>query len=180
MKLGDYNLVAKYINKFGSGSKLETWEGLMVDISLSERDITITEKGKRIKCSGHVVCSNSFNPSENQASYKVKILNKGDGLCVGMCTTEGRTDVGWYGKDTSNAWMYRTSGSAWGGGSVKGDYGEEYKNGDTIEVILNFTNGTISFKKNGKDQGIAFNDLPTNETFYPCFDIMDGEIRLLE
>merc|ERR1719295_1609107 len=39
------------------------------------------------------------------------------------------------------------------------NYGEKYSTGDVISILLDFDDGTITFFKNGKSQGIAFKAL---------------------
>ena len=42
-------------------------------------------------------------------------------------------------------------------------YGESYKRGDTVSVVLDLFNKTLSFNKNGEDQGVAFKNIPVGE-----------------
>ncbi len=42
-------------------------------------------------------------------------------------------------------------------------YGEQFKAGDTVAVILDTKRKTLSFELNGKDQGVAFKNLPEGD-----------------
>lgn len=56
-------------------------------------------------------------------------------------------------------------------------YGESFGEGDTITATVDFDAGTISFKKNGVSQGIAFNGV--EGPLYPAVSIFNETIELV-
>ena len=74
----------------------------------------------------------------------------------------------------ANGWgYYGSNGYAYHGKSQP--YGKSFKQGDTVTVRLDSTEGTLSYIVNGEDQGIAFGDLQGLELFpvvslYRCKD----------
>ena len=53
------------------------------------------------------------------------------------------------------------------------NYPGNLKEGDIIEVIVDMNLGTLSFKINGIDYGVAFNDISLDEKLYPIVLIND-------
>lgn len=48
-------------------------------------------------------------------------------------------------------------------------YGELFREGDTVSVALNMDLGTLAFARNGRDLGVAVQDL--EGTLYPAFSL---------
>ena len=71
----------------------------------------------------------------------------------------------------------------WSQGTLAQSYGSKYNDGDTVEMILNLSNGTLSYEINDKDQGVCFNVKQEADLYYilaiALFDI-DDSITLLK
>lgn len=80
--------------------------------------------------------------------------NRG-GMAIGIVAASFDVSAGILGAHV-NSWGYsgRTGDKGNGGGFAK--YGERYGNGDIIGVDLDLDAGTLSFSKNGVNQGVAF------------------------
>ncbi|KAJ3313259.1 hypothetical protein HDV04_002243 [Boothiomyces sp. JEL0838] len=60
----------------------------------------------------------------------------------------------------------------WHGRDVDSDgYGEEWSFRDVVTCLIDFDNGTISYLLNGKDLGIAFENINVNEIWYPAVSL---------
>jgi len=103
--------------------------------------------------------------------YECKLLTYGQmrfGWCTEKCTmvTNSYNGIG----SDSESWGYDGSCQKAFFGSSNSDtrYGEYWSNGDIIGTVLDLENKTISFYRNGKDMGVAFSNIPTNEPIYPA------------
>lgn len=47
-------------------------------------------------------------------------------------------------------------------------YGEELVNGDKITMEVDMDNQTLSYKVNGKDYGVAFDEVPKRNVWFAC------------
>ena len=114
-------------------------------------------------------CSIRFNsvilPSFNKFFYSIKVLSLPSTTntwktCIGAVPIEFNieADRHWIGSQHSWSYIGGTGGKCHNSGKSV-SYGEKYKEGDVISVLLDFDNGTIEFFKNGKSQGIAFKSL---------------------
>ena len=72
------------------------------------------------------------------------------------------TEDGYVGDGTS--WGYLTSGDKRNGGTSS-SYGSSWTTGDTVSAALDLDNGQISFYKNGVNQGTAYTNVQTYNTF---------------
>ena len=52
------------------------------------------------------------------------------------------------------------------------------KKGDIVGVIVDRQNQTLSFKVNGTDYGIAFNDIPKDDELYPTINIYPKDFSI--
>ncbi|KAJ3258177.1 hypothetical protein HK103_003995 [Boothiomyces macroporosus] len=60
----------------------------------------------------------------------------------------------------------------WHGRDVNSDgYGEEWSFRDVVTCLIDFDNGTISYMLNGKDLGVAFENINANEIWYPAVSL---------
>jgi len=99
----------------------------------------------------------TFGVSTGKWYYEVtnkRSRNNGDG-------------VGFVDLDTGNHAMYRDGGD-FTDNTVASAFGDSWRNiGDVIGVVLDLDNTSISFYKNGVNQGTAKTDLP-EVTYHPC------------
>ena len=97
-------------------------------------------------------------------------IKQGDNIGVGICNVTGglktnknkklltksfTTDMMGYGYMGNN-------GATQKGGKVK-KYGEKFKAGDKVSIILDMNAKSLSFLLNGEDQGIAFKNIPSGD-----------------
>lgn len=64
----------------------------------------------------------------------------------------------------------------WNGGSAS--YGEQWATGDVIGVCIDLTVGTISYYRNGRSLGVAFENLPRERVglaYFPAMSISQHE-----
>lgn len=93
---------------------------------------------------------------------------------VGIATKQFNIDT--YVGGDSNSWGYQASQQLWHNSNSK-TYGMNFTTGDIIRVELDCGKHTLKFYKNGKDQGVAYSDLPTNVEFFPvigCYNVGDS------
>jgi len=104
-------------------------------------------------------------PSFNKFFYSIKVLllpptTNTWSICIGAVPIEFNieADRHWIGSQHSWSYIAGTGGKCNNSGKSV-NYGEKYKEGDVVSVLLDFDNGTIEFFKNGKSQGVAFKSL---------------------
>jgi len=104
-------------------------------------------------------------PSFNKFFYSIKVLTLPSTtntwkMCIGAVPMEFNieADRHWIGSQHSWSYISGTGGKCHNSGKSV-NYGEKYSTGDVISVLLDFDDGTITFFKNGKSQGIAFKAL---------------------
>ena len=103
--------------------------------------------------------------------WKVTVIKEkkgNEGTCIGVSLANPTDYVH---RSTKDMWLYRAySGSRYHNGEIHFDGIElpEYTEGDTISVLLNMTEKSLSFAKNNGDFKVAFTNLPTNAELFPC------------
>mmetsp|Transcript_38505 Transcript_38505/g.34062 ORF Transcript_38505/g.34062 Transcript_38505/m.34062 type:complete len:849 (+) Transcript_38505:175-2721(+) len=137
--------------------------------------------GAKLNIEKSSISSKTSIKDGNSAFGKIVIKNKmkakwditmkqGDNIGVGVCNVSGglktnknkklltksfTTDMMGYG------YMGNT-GATQKGGKVK-KYGEKFKSGDKVSIILDMNAKSLSFILNGDDQGVAFKNLPSGD-----------------
>jgi hypothetical protein len=114
--------------------------------------------------------SSTILGSESVTSYKVKVLNGGDGgFMIGLApntinsyASSNHMKCGWY--------LFGINGKLWSQGDCGCAYTGAINLNDIIEVYYHKENGTISFSINGQDKGTAYH-LPKHLDLYPCLEI---------
>lgn len=61
---------------------------------------------------------------------------------------------------------------------VQGFYGPEVHNGDTISLLYDNVNGTLSFWLNGVDLGVMYSNLPTTTKLYIAINALDESFAI--
>jgi len=104
-------------------------------------------------------------PSFNQFFFSLRIVTLPATtntwkVCVGAVPIEFniKADRHWVGAQHSWSYIGGTGGKCYNSGKSV-SYGESYKDKDVVSVLLNFESGNIEFFKNGKSQGVAFQNL---------------------
>lgn len=91
-------------------------------------------------------------------------------MFIGLCT-RGMKMNNYCGNDETSFGYYGCSNVYHGGASKK--YGEPFRCGDMIRVLLDMDARTLSFSKNGADLGLAYDGLPP--AVYPAFSLYSQE-----
>lgn len=73
-------------------------------------------------------------------------------------------------------WGYLANKAIWHNKGKMRSYGELFRQGDTIGVVLDMDNGTLSFCRNGKDLGVAVEGLIGE--VYPAFSLYNQDDQL--
>ena len=101
--------------------------------------------------------------------WEVTILARGrDGFIgVGLAGPDVKLErlPGW---DAGSFGYHGDDGHAFRGSGAGRPYGPTFGAGDTVGVLLNRAERTISFTKNGTDLGVAFADVPADAPLHPC------------
>eukprot|EP00484_Ammonia_sp_Unknown_P025557 CAMPEP_0197029718 /NCGR_PEP_ID=MMETSP1384-20130603/9111_1 /TAXON_ID=29189 /ORGANISM="Ammonia sp." /LENGTH=785 /DNA_ID=CAMNT_0042458937 /DNA_START=41 /DNA_END=2398 /DNA_ORIENTATION=+ len=104
-------------------------------------------------------------PSFNKFYFSVRVLSLPATtntwkVCIGAVPIEFniKADRHWIGSQHSWSYIAGTGGKCYNSGKSV-SYGQTYKEKDVISVLLNFEDGKIEFFKNGKSQGVAFENL---------------------
>jgi len=110
--------------------------------------------------------------------YEVKLLGYGK-MHIGWCTDKCNIQMNSYngiGHDTES-WAYDGNyQAAWhGSSSNQKRYGEHWNNGDVIGCVLDLESKSMSFYRNGKDLGVAFNAFAVGDGLYPAASIQYGQ-----
>jgi len=110
--------------------------------------------------------------------YEVKLLGYGKmhiGWCTDKCNIQTNSYTG-IGHDTES-WSYDGNyQAAWhGSSSNQKKYGEHWANGDVIGCVLDLEAKNMSFYRNGKDLGIAFEKIAIGDGVYPAASIQYGQ-----
>ena len=131
------------------------------------------------------VIGNSPLPLNKATSWSVKILksrdNNGFGICIGVAPfdinqnekdefdTINRTGWFFYCYDsslyTTPPLDYGTQCKSYGLRRANGQY---VHNGDSVGVMMDTTNGDLSFAVNGVNLGVAFEGIPLDKPLVPC------------
>jgi len=103
--------------------------------------------------------------------YEAKLVTYGKiqiGWCTDKCTVQSNPTNG-IGND-AESWSYDGSCQKSFGPSASstGRYGEYWNQGDIIGTVLDLDSKTISYYRNGKDLGIAFNNVVVGDGIYPA------------
>jgi len=110
--------------------------------------------------------------------YEVKLLGYGKmhiGWCTDKCVIQTNNYTG-IGHDTES-WAYDGSyQAAWhGSSSNQKRYGEHWSSGDIIGCVLDLESKQMSFYRNGKDLGVAFNAFAIGDGLYPSASVQYGQ-----
>jgi hypothetical protein len=94
--------------------------------------------------------------TEGRHYWEVELLSEGvDNIYVGV-TRPNLDPVGWY-IDSEGWFISPASGSLWGNGKEGDDVAESnYEQGDRVGVLLDLSNGSLLFFKNGVQHGPGY------------------------
>lgn len=139
-------------------------------ITLSNGDLTATSDSASL--SKTVVCDIFSAAEAPDILYYELIITTlpSGGLAVGLANSSMSTaDSASIGSD-ANGWCYlNLDGQKYHGSVVGTAYGDTWTQGDVISVVYDKTAQTISFWKNGIDQGIAFSS--TSSSLAPAVSL---------
>jgi len=97
-------------------------------------------------------------------------------IFIGICTADAEMS-NYVGSDP-HGWAYLSNRAVWHNKAKLRGYGEIYRQGDVIGVVLDCDQGTLAFTRNGVDYGIAVEDLPFGEVFYPAVSLYNEKDAL--
>jgi len=135
----------------------------------------VAEGGCRIVSEGGWEgCRATYGLKEGRGFYEVTVVR---GLVrVGFATEDGKLEIG----TDANSWGYGGTGKKSWKRKFE-NYGESFKEGDTIGCYLDFEEKTISFSKNGEWLDVAYyipkKMIASGEVFFPAITIQCGEAR---
>jgi len=140
----------------------------------SKASVKISKDGLEIESTGNNVENFKANVKVRGGKwyFEVKLLSYGKihiGWCTDKCDIQTNTYTGIGNDDQS--WAYDGScQKAWHGANQTSNdrYGEYWNNGDIIGTVLDLEAKTISFYRNGKDLGVAFQNVSSADGFYPA------------
>ncbi|OQS01680.1 regulator of chromosome condensation (RCC1)-like protein [Achlya hypogyna] len=113
-----------------------------------------------------------FDAGVHTWEVKIAFVTASSNIFLGIARKDVRFDS-YLGKD-NRGWGWIGNRALWHNGSKqRGTYGEKFKTGDVVRLILDLKRGTLSYALNGKDLGVAFGPGGTGPklegTFYPGF-----------
>ncbi|KDO29266.1 hypothetical protein SPRG_19926 [Saprolegnia parasitica CBS 223.65] len=113
-----------------------------------------------------------FDSGVHTWEVKISFVTASSNIFLGIARKDVRFDS-YLGKD-NRGWGWIGNRALWHNGSKqRGTYGEKFKTGDVVRLILDLKRGTLSYALNGKDLGVAFGPGGTGPklegTFYPGF-----------
>jgi len=110
-------------------------------------------------------------------SWEVEIVSctGSANIMIGVCEKDHELNS-WLGqKNTCQGWSYygATTGYIYHNGNFSSDYGKKMKVGDKVVVTLDMDAGTLSFKNQEEDFGIAYDSDLAGRTLYPAISLYD-------
>jgi hypothetical protein len=130
----------------------------------------VTHVGAKAWCS--VLTSNGFEPNSGVYEWTIKIDHCSKGhVFVGIATSEMACDKDGYIGVDKYGWGLIGSRALWHArGKVRSDYGNGFGSGSLITAVYNSDNHTLSFRCDGNDWGVAFDNIPKVKVF-PAFSL---------
>ena len=95
-------------------------------------------------------------------------------IFIGVTTREARLD-NYVGCD-AYGWAFLANKAIWHGKAKMKNYGELFRTGDTVTIILDLENGTLSFCLNDRPLGVAVEGLVG--PLYPAFSLYNEDDQL--
>lgn len=139
-----------------------------------------THIGAKSWCS--TIASNGFEANSGVYEWTIKIDHCSKGhLFVGICTNEITCEKDGYIGVDKQSWGLIGTRSLWHArGKVRSDYGTGFNSGSMITTIYDSDNHTVSFRCDGHDWGVAFENIPKVKIF-PAFSLheKDDQISIL-
>jgi hypothetical protein len=122
-------------------------------VSLSEGGVVATQI-LNCKCS---LTTTGTELMEGKHYWEVELLSEAVAVLVGISRPNLDPKVGVGSTDRDNAWFINASnGALYGNGKVGSDGAGEYKQGDSVGVLLDLDSGSLRFFKNGVEHGPGY------------------------
>jgi hypothetical protein len=169
------------LRQMGAQGFDEPWSGTWFDPSLLSSDSNITEQGRAAASRNSYSSVMAGTPANKTtaSTWTIKILNRGDGVSLGLATQRTKEHLYAYLGNEAGAWAYRSSGTLYNSRNKK-DYGVEYGTGAVVQVVYDPNKRELSFIVDGKDQGVAVRDLPQTDLFLAAGLWERASIQILE
>lgn len=144
-----------------NANRINTKEHKYLVNSLNSRIVKNISNGK--------VIGNTPIPLNKLSSWNIKILkswdNDCDGISIGVSLFDvipfenNREEKGWYFGCCESSFFYNPE---------NGDFRQHVHTGDTVNVIMDTTNGNLSFGLNGVNYGVEYENIPLDKPLAPC------------
>lgn len=133
------------------------WEMLPTCGSVSEDGHTLTQSGSG--SGGTYRMQMLFKSGVHKFRFLCKHINTNMWYPgVGFCTESFSSWGSWL-KESQHGWVYEFKEGHNGHGGSRSPYGAPVRDGDEIEMTLDFKKGHVRFSRNGADQGVFIHNL---------------------
>ena len=146
-------------------------KGKNYEISEEGLVATKTGNGQEFNCT---IIGDIEIPKNKICKWKIKINSDiKNALLIGIGPDNPNNEIDFYQK----CWSFNCSNSKLvllsGNYTLYGKNSKKLKKGDIVEVIADRKEGNLSFAVNDSDYGIAYSNMPKEETLYPIVIILD-------
>ena len=146
-------------------------KGKNYEISEEGLVATKTGNGQEFNCT---IIGDIEIPKNKICKWKIKINSDiKNALLIGIGPDNPNNEIDFYQK----CWSFNCSNSKLvllsGNYTLYGKNSKKLKKGDIVEVIVDRKEGNLSFAVNDSDYGIAYSNMPKEETLYPIVIILD-------
>lgn len=156
-----------------------------------ECSVTLRDPTVVVAVGGCRACAIAEDPLPTKAvtKWRIKFLNNGDGwwLWIGVApqsinlkSHSNDTECGWY-LNTYNSTLYSGPPHKYNSKKYAKDAAKDLGIGSFLDVIMDTTDGTLSFSRGTTNFGPAYTRIPLNEALYPAviFNCTKHSVQIL-